>query len=80
MMIDATLALDAISLGLLFVALVTKAYTRSYTTAICVFCYAIAVQVFKVNAVWAMYIMSLGLVICLARAILQHRRDRWIVR
>ena len=71
--------LNMISLGLLFVLVVTKAWKKSYTTTIYVVSLVTGLEVMKfINGSVGLSIIVAGAIFSTARAVIQFEKDRFL--
>jgi len=79
--IDIKLLMEIVSIGLLFVLFITKAYTKSISTTIYIVSLVISLETYKnYSEKVAFVVIVLGAVIVLIRAIVNHKQDRLIKR
>ncbi len=70
-----------VSLGLIFVLIATRAYKRSYSTAVYILALAISIELMLYKEYQqAVLVLILGAVINLIRAVVNHEEDSWVKR
>lgn len=80
-MIEMNVLMPMLSLGLLFVLVATRAYERSVTTAIYVFCVAVSLNCYAVcrpDIAWT--VITAGAGISLIRTVINTESDRFLKR
>ena len=80
-MLNIELLMGVMSIGLIFVLIVTKAYKRSITTTVYVISLAISMQLYHTcDKDLSFVVITLGAIFSLMRAVFNHKTDQLVKR
>jgi len=80
-MLNLELLMGVVSVGLIFILIITAAYERSISTAVYIISLAISMQLHHAGYIGlAFVVITIGALFCLGRAVVNHNHDKLIKR